>query len=162
MTPMPERSENVQKVKETLQQLNHPNDIIYLADDARTAQQAADGLGCQVEQIAKSIIFRLASTENPLLVVTSGRNRVNEQALGKRLNDQLESVDATYVREATGFVIGGVSPVGHTKQMTIVIDEDLFQYETIWAAAGHPKAVFELTPKQLKNMTNGDVLKVTK
>lgn len=154
-------SEGTQKVLQTLENLNFQGSITYLADDAKTAQQAADGLGCKVDQIAKSIVFRLQDQQTPLLVIASGRNRINEKHVGHLLNDTLESVDAKFVKEETGFVIGGVSPVGHTNSITTIIDEDLFQYETIWAAAGHPKAVFQLTPDQLVTLTKGQVMQVT-
>lgn len=154
------KSKNVQQVEKALKNMNHPHDITILTDHARTAKEAAAALGCHVDQIAKSIVFKLKSTDAPLLVVASGRNRVNEDRVNQALQDELENVDANYVKEATGFVIGGVSPVGHTKNITILIDEDLLQYDTIWAAAGHPKAVFELTPAQLVQMTNGRVLKI--
>lgn len=151
---------NSQVIQDTLQELGHPNEVVVLEDSARTAQEAADALGCEVAQIAKSIIFRLKSTDEPLLVVTSGINRVNEKSIAQKLNEKLGKADADFVREATGFVIGGVPPLGHKKPVRTLIDEDLFQYETIWAAAGHPKAVFSLTPDELKKMTKGEVLTV--
>lgn len=154
-------SEGRQRVLQALENLNFQGRITDLADDAKTAQQAADGLGCKVDQIAKSIVFRLQDQQVPVLVIASGRNRINEKSVGLLLNDTLESVDAKFVKEETGFAIGGVSPVGHKKAVTIIIDEDLFQYETIWAAAGHPKAVFQLTPDQLVRLTNAQVMKVT-
>ncbi|MCG7336246.1 YbaK/EbsC family protein [Sporosarcina sp. ACRSM] len=151
---------NSQVIQDTLQELGHSNEVVVLEDSARTAQEAADALGCKVAQIAKSIIFRLKSTDEPLLVVASGINRVNEKSIAQQLNDKLGKADADFVREATGFVIGGVPPLGHKKPVRTLIDEDLFQYETIWAAAGHPKAVFSLTPDELKKMTKGEVLTV--
>ncbi|WP_203248748.1 YbaK/EbsC family protein [Sporosarcina beigongshangi] len=157
---MPNLTSSSQLVQDKLQELQHPNQVIKLTDSARTAQEAADALGCEVAQIAKSIIFRLKSTNEPLLVVASGVNRINEKLIGKQLGEKLGKADADFVRETTGFVIGGVPPLGHKNPVRTLIDEDLFQYYTIWAAAGHPKAVFQLTPSELENMTKGQVVAV--
>lgn len=157
---MQKLSESTQQVQDKLQQLGHAHEIVMLTDSARTAQEAADALGCEVAQIAKSIIFRLKSTNEPLLVVASGANRINEKLIAQQLEDKLGKADADFVREATGFVIGGVPPLGHKNPVRTLIDEDLFQYDTIWAAAGHPKAVFQLTPSELESMTKGQVMAV--
>lgn len=151
---------SVKQVQEKLLELGHPNEVVKLTDSARTAQEAADALGCEVAQIAKSIIFKLKSTNEPLLVVASGINRIDEKLVAQTLNDKLGKADADFVRESTGFVIGGVPPLGHKNSVLTLIDEDLFKYETIWAAAGHPKAVFQLTPDELEKMTNGQVISV--
>lgn len=153
-------SENVQQFQEKLKQLGHSNEVVTLSDSAHTAQEAADALGCQIDQIAKSIIFRLKSTNEPLLVVASGSNRVNEKAISQLLGNKLGKANADFVRDTTGFVIGGVPPLGHKTPVQTLIDEDLFQYDTIWAAAGHPKAVFQLTAHELESMTNGQVVSV--
>ncbi|MEK4714892.1 YbaK/EbsC family protein [Sporosarcina sp. FSL K6-5500] len=151
---------SVKQVQEKLLELGHPNEVNKLTDSARTAQEAADALGCEVAQIAKSIIFKLKSTNEPLLVVASGINRIDEKLVAQTLNDKLGKADADFVRESTGFVIGGVPPLGHKNSVLTLIDEDLFKYETIWAAAGHPKAIFQLTPDELEKMTNGQVISV--
>ncbi|MCZ2260140.1 YbaK/EbsC family protein [Sporosarcina sp. G11-34] len=151
---------NTQIIQKKFQELGHANEIKKLTDSARTAQEAADALGCEIAQIAKSIVFRLKSTGEPLLVVASGINRINEKSMAQQLNDKLGKADADFVRESTGFVIGGVPPLGHKNPVRTLIDEDLFQYETIWAAAGHPKVVFQLTPNELEKMTNGQVISV--
>lgn len=151
---------SVKQVQEKLFELGHPNEVVKLTDSARTAQEAADALGCEVAQIAKSIIFKLKSTNEPLLVVASGINRIDEKLVAQTLNDKLGKADADFVRESTGFVIGGVPPLGHKNSVLTLIDEDLFKYETIWAAAGHPKVVFQLTPDELEKMTNGQVISV--
>jgi prolyl-tRNA editing enzyme YbaK/EbsC (Cys-tRNA(Pro) deacylase) len=145
-------------VQNKLLELGYKNQVVELPDSARTAQEAADAIGCEVAQIAKSIVFRLRSTGDPLLVVASGVNRVNEKRISGQLNDTLEKADADFVREHTGFVIGGVPPLGHIETIVTIVDEDLFQFKTIWAAAGHPKAVFELTPDELVEMTHGQVM----
>lgn len=152
--------ESAQRVQDLLAEWGYANKVVELPDSARTAQEAADAIGCEVAQIAKSIIFRLKSSDKPLLVVASGANRVNERLIAGKLNDRLGKADADYVRERTGFVIGGVAPIGHAEDLMTLIDEDLFQYKTLWAAAGHPKAVFELTPEELVAMTGGQVVQV--
>lgn len=155
-----ELKESAQRVQRRLSELGYSNKVVELPDSTRTAQEAADTIGCEVAQIAKSIIFRLKNSDNPLLVVASGANRVNGKLLSNLLNDKLLKADADFVRESTGFVIGGVPPIGHKETIATIIDEDLVKYNTIWAAAGHPKAVFQLTPDQLVEMTKGRVMAI--
>jgi prolyl-tRNA editing enzyme YbaK/EbsC (Cys-tRNA(Pro) deacylase) len=157
---MGQLKESAQIVQDQLVELGYTNEVVELSDSTRTAQEAADAIGCEVAQIAKSIIFRLKSTDSPLLVVASGVNRVNEKKLSNQLNDKLGKADADFVRQRTGFVIGGVPPLGHAEVITTIVDEELFQFETLWAAAGHPKAVFQLTPIQLVEMTKGQVMAI--
>lgn len=157
---MGQLKESAQRVQDKLAELGYTNEVVELPDSTRTAQEAAAAIGCEVEQIAKSIIFRLKSTDNPLLVVACGVNRVNEKKLSSQLNDTLGKADADFVRERTGFVIGGVPPLGHMEAITTIVDEDLLQFKTIWAAAGHPKAVFELTTDELVEMTRGKVMNI--
>ncbi|WP_040948256.1 YbaK/EbsC family protein [Gorillibacterium massiliense] len=152
--------ESAQLFQEKLNAFGYANEVVELPDSARTAQEAADAIGCQPAHIAKSIIFRLAAADKPLLVVASGANRIDEKRIGALLNDTLGKADADFVRSRTGYVIGGVPPLGHAEPILTLVDEDLFQYETIWAAAGHPKAVFRLTPDQLVQMTGGQVVGV--
>ncbi|SHJ72360.1 YbaK/EbsC family protein [Alicyclobacillus tolerans] len=157
---MSQFKDSAQRLQDRLLELGYTNKVVELPDSSRTAQEAADTIGCEVAQIAKPIIFRLQRVNNPLLVVASGINRINEKFLSNYLNDNLLKADADFVRERTGFVIGGVPPLGHKEIITIIIDEDLFQFQTIWAAAGHPKAVFALTPDQLVEMTRGRVMAI--
>ena len=157
---MGQLKESAERVHDKLAELGYTNEVVELPDSTRTAQEAAGAIGCEVAQIAKSIIFRLKSTDNPLLVVACGVNRVNEKKLSSQLNDTLGKADADFVRERTGFVIGGVPPLGHMEAITTIVDEDLLQFKTIWAAAGHPKAVFELTPDELVEMTCGKVMNI--
>jgi len=152
--------EGVQRVERTLRELGYQHRIVELPDDARTAQAAADAIGCSPAQIAKSIIFRREHSGEPLLVVASGTNRVDVRKAGELVNEPLDKADADFVREHTGFVIGGVAPVGHKTPLLTLIDEDLLKFKTIWAAAGHPKAVFQLTPAELAAMTKGQVVNV--
>lgn len=155
---MSQLKESAQQVQNKLMELGYPNKVIELPDSTRTAQEAADAIGCEVAHIAKSIIFRLKNSDKPLLVVASGVNRINEKQIGNQLSEKLGKADADFVREHTGFVIGGVPPLGHLESILTLIDEDLFQYDEIWAAAGHPRAVFQLTPEQLMDMTKGKVI----
>lgn len=155
--------EGVQKVAKLLQAKEHPYAPVMLNDAARTAQQAADALGVGVGQIAKSVVFRRRSDDTAVLVVTSGDQRVDEKKLealvcpdGKRLG----RADAEFVKNKTGFSIGGVSPLAHATAVLLLIDQSLFRFDEIWAAAGHPNAVFQLTPAELEWMTGAPVVDV--
>ncbi|RJX38981.1 YbaK/EbsC family protein [Paenibacillus pinisoli] len=150
--------DSAQQVQNKLIELGYANKVIELPDSTRTAQEAADTIGCEVAHIAKSIIFRLKNDDKPLLVIASGVNRINEKQINTHLNDKLGKADADFVREHTGFVIGGVPPLGHVESIITLIDEDLLQFREIWAAAGHPRAVFQLTPEELVQMTKGRVI----
>ena len=133
--------------------------VVEFDESTHTAQEAADAIGCQLAQIAKSIIFRSASGK-PVLVIASGTNRVDEKKLEAELGDKIGRADPDFVRAATGFAIGGVAPVGHTGPVQIFIDADLRQYKEIWAAAGSSNAVFRLTPAELERITGGRVIAV--
>lgn len=126
-------------------------EIKILSDSARSAKEAADALGIDVGQIASSIVFRLPN-DKPLLVITSGRHRVDTELVARSINvDKLHRADADFVRRWSGYAIGGVSPVGWTTEEAVVlIDRALADYEVIWAAAGHPHAVFQTTFKDLE------------
>ncbi|HEX9028826.1 MAG TPA: YbaK/EbsC family protein, partial [Anaerolineales bacterium] len=126
----------------------------------RTAVEAAQAIGCQVGQIVKSLVFKAKRSQRPILVVASGSNRVNEKAVEAMLGEPLGKADADFVRQHTGFVIGGVPPVGHAEALETFVDEDLLQYDEIWAAAGTPNAVFRLKPDDLLTMTHGRVLQI--
>lgn len=152
--------EGVQRVAAVLLDSGHLHAPVMLDDAARTAQQAADALGVQVGQIAKSIIFRRKSDDAAVLVVTSGDQRVDEKKVeamvcidGKRL----ARADAEFVKARTGFSIGGVSPLAHATPSVTLIDRSLFRFETVWAAAGHPHAVFQLSPQELELLTGAPV-----
>jgi prolyl-tRNA editing enzyme YbaK/EbsC (Cys-tRNA(Pro) deacylase)/predicted Fe-S protein YdhL (DUF1289 family) len=155
--------EGVQRVAAVLQQSGHPHMPIMLDDAARTAQQAADALGVRLGQIAKSIIFRRKSDDAAVLVVTSGDRRVDERKVealvcadGKRVG----RADAEFVKSKTGFSIGGVSPVGHITQAVVLVDLSLMRFDEVWAAAGHPHAVFKLMPQELELLTGAPVVDV--
>ncbi len=146
--------EGVQRVARALQERGHPHMPQMLGDAARTAQQAADALGISLGQIAKSIIFRRKSDEAAVLVITSGDRRVDERKVDA-LVGKTGRADADFVRARTGFAIGGVSPVGHLQPPVTLIDRDLFRFDEIWAAAGHPHGVFRLRPQDLPALTGG-------
>jgi len=151
-------SQSSQKVQDALRALGFSNQVTELQSTTRTSAEAAQAVGCRVEQIAKSILFQGKNSHKPILVIASGVNRVNEKRIEEFISEPLGKADADYVRNRTGFVIGGVPPVGHLEKLDIFIDEDLLQYEEIWAAAGNPNAVFKLTPPDLIRMTGGRVI----
>ena len=155
--------EGVQKVAAFLETKGHPHLPVMLDGAARTAQQAADALGVEPGQIAKSIVFRRKSDDMAILVVTSGDKRVDERKLealvcpdGKRIG----RADAAFVKARTGFSIGGVSPVAHAGQVLTLIDRSLMRFDEVWAAAGHPNAVFRLMPQALEQLTGAPVVDV--
>lgn len=156
MTALPE---GVQRVAQALREKNHPHGPQMLDDAARTAQQAADALGIAVGQIAKSIIFRRKSDDVAVLVVTSGDRRVDEKKVDA-LVGKTGRADAEFVKAKTGFSIGGVSPLAHATRPVVLIDRDLFRFDEIWAAAGHPHAVFRLRPQDLEALTGAPVADV--
>jgi len=151
---------SAQKVQDALLAQGFTNQVIELPDSTRTAIEAATAVGCAVAQIAKSLIFQAKASQRAILVIASGVNRVNEKRLVEQLGEKVQKPDADFVREQTGFVIGGVAPLGHSRALTTYIDEDLLQYAEIWAAAGHPNAVFKLTPAELVQMTAGMVISI--
>jgi prolyl-tRNA editing enzyme YbaK/EbsC (Cys-tRNA(Pro) deacylase) len=150
------RPEGFQRVAAALQEAAHPHPPRWLEVAARTAQEAADALGVQVGQIAKSVIFRRRSDSVAVLVVTSGDRRVDEKRVAA-LTGPLGRADADFVKASTGFSIGGVSPLAHVQRPVTLIDRELFRFEAIWAAAGHPNGVFCLSPQQLVQLTGAPV-----
>ena len=151
---------SVQRVSAKLKELGVKGEVHVLSDSARTAQEAADALGILVGQVASSIVFKL-DDESPLLVITSGRHRVDTKLVAEKLGiAKLHRVDADYVKEKSGFSIGGVSPVGWVSQATILIDEALNDYEVVWAAAGHPHSVYPTTFAELLECTGAQPMVV--
>jgi prolyl-tRNA editing enzyme YbaK/EbsC (Cys-tRNA(Pro) deacylase) len=153
-------SPSAQKVQDRLDSLGFPYTVVEHAGSTRTAQEAADRAGCELGQIVKSLIFKGRASGKPILVLTSGANRVDEKRISEYAGEAITRPDADFVRSVTGFAIGGVPPIGHLQQMETYIDEDFLQYETIWAAAGTPNAIFELKTNDLQKMTNGRVASV--
>ena len=132
-------------------------EVLEFETSTRTAAEAAAAIGCTVGQIAKSLIFRAVDSGRPVLAIASGSVRVDEARLAELLGEGIGRADAAFVREQTGYAIGGVPPVGHRSESAILIDETLLAFETIWAAGGTPNAVFRLTPDDLVQLTGGTV-----
>lgn len=151
--------EGVQRIAAALLAQGHPHAPVMLEDAARTAQQAADGLGIEVGQIAKSIIFRRKSDDAAVLVITSGDRRVDEKKVAA-LVGPLGRADAVFVKTKTGYSIGGVPPIAHATPSVTLIDEDLFRFDEVWAAAGHPHGVFKLQPEDLMRLSGAPVVNV--
>ena len=154
-------SSTAQKIQNLLNELGYNYTVIEHAESTRTAQEAADQAGCELGQIVKSLIFRGKTSGKPILVLTSGPNRVNEKLISEYAGESIGKADADFVRAVTGYAIGGIPPFGHVEPMETYLDEDFLKYTTIWAAAGTPKAIFELRTEDLQKMTNGKVVKVT-
>lgn len=152
-----ERSEAVRRVAVALHHAAHPHRPQWLAAPARTAREAADALGVDVGQIAKSVVFRRLDDDRAVLVITSGDRRVDEGKLAARIGP-VGRADAEFVKRHTGFSIGGVSPVGHVGSPLTLVDCELFRFVEIWAAAGHPNAVFRLAPAQLRSLVSAAVV----
>ncbi len=135
--------------------------VVEFDASTKTSAEAAAAIGCTVAQIAKSLVFRAAGG-GPVLVVASGTNRVDEKKVGALIGEAIGRADADFVREKTGYAIGGVAPVGHAAAPAVLLDDDLRQYQTIWAAAGTPNAVFSLTPADLQRLTGGSFADIAK
>jgi prolyl-tRNA editing enzyme YbaK/EbsC (Cys-tRNA(Pro) deacylase) len=156
LTSLPE---GVQRVARALQEKGHPHAPVMLQDAVRTAQQAADALGIAVGQIAKSIIFRRKSDDSAVLVIASGDRRVDEKKVDAIVG-KTGRADAEFVKSRTGYSIGGVSPIAHLQAPVTLIDRELFRFDEIWAAAGHPHGVFKLRPHDLERLTGAPVADV--
>ena len=150
-----------QRVADALASHGLPGKVTVLTALATTAQMAGHALGIEVGRIVKSLVFRGATTGKPYLLLVSGANRVNEKAVGRLIGETLERSDANFVKQHTGFSIGGVSPYGHPAPLTIYLDDALFQYATVWAAAGNPRSVFEITAADLERTTGAIRITVT-
>jgi len=144
-----------QRVQAALQEQGFALEIHELPESTRTAAQAASAVGCEVSQIVKSLVFRGKASGRAFLVETSGANRVSELKLADLVGEPVEMADPDFVREQTGFSIGGVPPLAHRHPILTLVDQDLLACRTIWAAAGTPHALFELTPSDLLRMTRG-------
>jgi prolyl-tRNA editing enzyme YbaK/EbsC (Cys-tRNA(Pro) deacylase) len=156
---MADHPEGFTRVTQALAELGHPHAPVWLDAAARTAQEAADALGVSLGQIAKSIIFRRRADEAAVLVVTSGDRRVDEKRVAA-ITGPLGRADADFVKARTGFSIGGVSPLAHASPCVTLIDRDLYRFDLIWAAAGHPNGVFRLAPQDLARLTGAPVADV--
>ncbi len=135
-------------------------EVMEFEASTRSAAEAAAAIGCTVGQIAKSLVFRTTINDRPVLVITCGTNRVRESIIARHLGETIERANADFVRDRTGFAIGGVPPIGHSELVHIIIDEDLQSFDEIWAAAGTPNAVFRLDFDDLVQLTGGTVTRV--
>jgi prolyl-tRNA editing enzyme YbaK/EbsC (Cys-tRNA(Pro) deacylase) len=159
-TMTPTLKPSAQRVQDALTVLGFPNRVFELDASTRTSAEAAAAVGCDIGQIAKSLVFRGAQSHKPILIIASGANRVNLQELALRVGETLERPDADFVREQTGYAIGGVPPLAHVQPLETWLDADLWRYATIWAAAGHPNALFPLSPDELATMTGGSIVPI--
>ena len=148
--------EGFRHVSAVLGTLGHPHAPVLLEVNARTAQEAADALGVQLGQIAKSVIFRRRADDVAVLVVTSGDRRVDEKKVAQIVGP-IGRADAEFVKATTGFTIGGVSPLAHATPVVTLIDRELFRFDRVWAAAGHPHGVFPMSPAELEKLTGAPV-----
>jgi prolyl-tRNA editing enzyme YbaK/EbsC (Cys-tRNA(Pro) deacylase) len=149
--------DKAQRVRATLAARGFAFEVREFPASTRTAAEAAAAIGCEVAQIAKSLVFRARQSGRPVLVIASGANRVDEKAVAALIGEKIGRADADFVRAATGFAIGGVPPLGHDTPPVTLIDRDLLALDEIWAAAGTPNAVFRLMPEDLVAVTGGRV-----
>lgn len=148
----------VERVRAVLDQHGWGERIRILEESTHTAQQAADALGVSVAQIAKSIVFRASNTDRAIVVITRGDRRVDEKRLRQWLGEPVERAHPDWVRDQTGYPIGGVSPLGHGPEAVVVVDADLEQFPLVFAAAGHPQTIFAATPEELQHLSHGQVV----
>ncbi len=151
---------SAQKIQDILDRLGSNYKVVEFSDSTRTAQEAADRVNCQLGQIVKSMIFKGQASNKAILVLTSGSNRVDEKKISQYIGENVTRADPDFVRLKTGFAIGGVPPVGHAQPLETFVDEDLLQFPNVWAAAGTPKAVFELTSSDLVKITHARIVRV--
>jgi prolyl-tRNA editing enzyme YbaK/EbsC (Cys-tRNA(Pro) deacylase) len=156
MSDTNDRPEGFQRVSAELQRLGHPHVPQFLDTAARTSQEAADALGVAVGQIAKSVVFRRRADAVAVLVVASGDRRVDEKKVAGIVG-AIGRADAEFVKAKTGFTIGGVSPLAHATPVVTLIDRELFRFDRVWAAAGHPRGVFPMSPADLQRLTGAPV-----
>jgi prolyl-tRNA editing enzyme YbaK/EbsC (Cys-tRNA(Pro) deacylase) len=156
-TPLPESARRVEAAAATL---GLKIEIRNMPQSTRTAADAAAACGCAVAQIVKSLIFRGAASNAPILLLVSGQNRVDEPLVGRTIGEALARADAAFVRHATGFAIGGIPPFGHASPIPTYIDEHLLSFDVVWAAAGTPSAVFSVSPQTLASATGAKAIRV--
>lgn len=152
-----ELSPSAQKIQDHLLRLGYPYKVIEFHETTKTSSDAAERVGCSVGQIIKSLVFKGHHSGKAVLVLTSGANRVDVEKVANLAGDSIDRANPEFVREVTGFAIGGIPPIGHVSKIETFIDEDLINYETLWAAAGTPNAVFELRSNDLQKMTSARI-----
>jgi prolyl-tRNA editing enzyme YbaK/EbsC (Cys-tRNA(Pro) deacylase) len=153
-------SESAKRVQIVLDEMGVKVEVVELPQSTRTAKEAANAVQCELGQIVKSLVFRGVRTHQPVLLLTSGANRVDEGKVEPWVGEPVKMADATFVRSETGFAIGGVPPIGHIHRLLTLIDEDLLQYKILWAAAGTPHAVFKLSVVDLFRLTKAIAIRV--
>ncbi len=152
--------DSVERVAQLLRDIGHDKRIVMLPESGRTSAEAAASLGCDVAEIAKSIVFRRLEDDAAVMVIASGADRIDEARVAA-IAGPIGKANARFVKERIGYAIGGVCPIGHVSPSVIMIDEKLFGFDSVWAAAGHPHAVFNLTPAQLQAMTGAPTVAVS-
>ncbi len=153
-------SKRAQQFQDILDQRGLGLTVLELPESTRTADDAARALGCSKAQIVKSLVFRDAAEDRPVIVLASGPNRVNEKIIAERLGREIGKADADFVKRMTGYAIGGVPPLGHREPVTLFVDEDLLGFEEVWAAAGTPSAVFKIPGKITDILPEHEVVSV--
>ncbi len=159
---MDDLRESAQRVQDILQEHLLELRVVEFQQLTRTSQEAAEAIGCEVGQIAKTLIFRGKTSQEPICIIASGANRVDEKKVAAYIGEAIEKPDADFVRKHTGFAIGGIPPVGFVFKMKPLIDQDVMNYEDLWAAAGTPYAVFRISPADLLEITQGQVVDIKK
>jgi prolyl-tRNA editing enzyme YbaK/EbsC (Cys-tRNA(Pro) deacylase) len=152
--------ESARRVQSFLEGRGINSSVIELPESTRTAAEAARAIGCEVGRIAKSLVFRTTRTGRSILVIASGSNRVDEAAVARLISEPIERASPEFVREKTGYAIGGVPPLAHVHEPLVFIDQDLEGYPEVWAAAGTPRTVFRIAPKELIELTGGRIVKI--
>jgi len=160
MTTEPTLSDAARRVQDALREGGFTNSVLELAVAVKTAAAAAEAVGCTPAQIVKSLVFQRVTSGAPVLVVASGANRVSEAKLEALLGEPVRMGPPKFVREVTGYAIGGIPPVGHAQKLDTIVDAHLMTLDRLWAAAGHPNSLFALTPGELARMTGGRVAEV--
>lgn len=155
-------SQNMLKLKNILNKFGLKNRIVELPSSTRTSQEAANAVNCEINKIVKAIVFRKKDSDLPVLVLASGRNRICEKKVSKLCKEKIGQADADFIKNETGFSIGGIPPVGHIKKIQTFIDKDLLLYDEIWASAGTSQSIFRLTPKELLEISGGLVANIKK
>ncbi len=153
---MNDLSKSARRFRERMREAGHEIDVLALSSSTRTAKEAADTIGCSVAQIAKSIVFRTAGDDRPVIVVASGTNRVSVDKVSALVGRDLEGANGSFVKKTIGYAIGGVPPAGHDGDVVILLDRDLTAFDEVWAAAGTPFAVFRVEPGDLPALTGSD------
>jgi prolyl-tRNA editing enzyme YbaK/EbsC (Cys-tRNA(Pro) deacylase) len=152
----PARHATALRTAQLLRELGIEVAVVEFEQPTRTSAEAAAAIGCSVAEIAKSVVFRGRNSGRAIVVVASGSNRVSEAKVAARVGEPLARADAEFVRASTGYAIGGVAPIGHSKPVELLLDEGLRRFATVWAAGGTPFSVFPVTPDELQRVTGAD------